>query len=127
MPLIPLLPGQCLLVSNTSVLSVGVGRLWMHNLYLRHSAGSGSDPVWQVRHSSNNVDDGAYLYLTSCTLQGHGQYEDGSGASGLFLAGISYVEGGFGSRGQVHRIAAVKRPAVENIKLNIVHGTTVSF
>ena len=91
-PLVPLSPGECLLVTDKSLFYLGAGRLWMHNLYLRHTATSVSYPVVTlVGPSSLTVE--AQLWMTSCTLQGHGQYESGSGASGLHVRSKACVEG----------------------------------
>ena len=91
-PLLPVTPGQCLLVADTTIFTLGVGRLWLHNLYLRHTATQVSDPVvWLVRAPYENSE--AQLWMTSCTLQGHGQYESGFGAFGLYLSSKAYVEG----------------------------------
>ena len=91
-PLVPLTPGQCLLVTDKSLFYLGAGRLWMHNLYLRHTATNVSYPVvTMVGPSVLNVE--AQLWMTSCTLQGYGQYDSGFGASGLTLRSKAYMEG----------------------------------
>ena len=91
-PLVSLTPGQCLLVTDKSLFYLGAGRLWMHNLYLRHTATQvGYSTVNLVGQANTKVE--AQLWMTSCTLQGHGQYEGGFGASGLHLSSKVYVEG----------------------------------
>ena len=93
-PLVPLTQAQCLLVTGATIFRLGAGRLWMHNLYLRHTLTQVSDPVvWLVRWSYRLTQVEAHLWMTSCTLQGHGQYETGFGACGLFISSKAYVEG----------------------------------
>ena len=91
-PLVPLTPGQCLLLTDKSLFYLGAGRLWMHNLYVRHTATQVGYPVvWLVSTANSHVE--SHLWMTSCTLQGHGGYESGLSACGLNVRSKAYVEG----------------------------------
>jgi len=63
-PLLPLLPGQCVIVADMDVAYVGYGRLWMHNLYLRHVATARADEVSLVA----STEQTGWLWLTRTTL-----------------------------------------------------------
>eukprot|EP00892_Ulva_mutabilis_P011353 jgi/Ulvmu1/8590/UM045_0033.1 len=88
-PLLPLLPGQCVIVADMDLWQVRFGRLWMHNLYLRHVLTTRADIgllLW-------STDEGGHMWLTQMTVQGAGTYSDGSGVQGLSAGGPTYVEG----------------------------------
>ena len=88
-PLLPLLPGQCVLVADMGFAYVSYGRLWMHNLYLRHAASARADEVSLVVTTQWS----GWLWLTLTTLQGAGKYADGGGATGLYARSSTYVSG----------------------------------
>eukprot|EP00892_Ulva_mutabilis_P011349 jgi/Ulvmu1/8587/UM045_0030.1 len=88
-PLLPLLPGQCVIVADMDLWHVRFGRLWMHNLYLRHTASVRDDAVALV----TSTEPSGQLWLTQMTMQGAGAYADGIGALGLTAGGPTYVEG----------------------------------
>ena len=115
-PLLPLLPGQCLLVSPVNVLAAR-GRLWLDNLYLRTTGAAGvaaGEP--QAGSGSGDYTDGhaavqivavadspgrGEVWMTGCTLQGHmhgghAQVGRGTGSAavtGLQVAGRAFADG----------------------------------
>ena len=88
-PALPLLPGQCVLVADMDVAHVGFGRLWVHNLYLRHAATARADEVSLVVTTQAS----GWLWLTLTTFQGAGKYAVGTGATGLYARSATYVSG----------------------------------
>lgn len=89
-PLVPRKPGQCVILADTDLLTPGAGRLWVHNLYIRHKASQRGDHVMLMFIAKNMYGQ---LWMTSCTLQGTGQYVGTAGAYGLYTHGQAYVEG----------------------------------
>eukprot|EP00892_Ulva_mutabilis_P011358 jgi/Ulvmu1/8595/UM045_0038.1 len=88
-PLLPLLPGQCVIMADMNLWQVRHGRLWMHNLYLRHVTSVRSDVsklLWSTMEGGN-------MWLTQITVQGVGNYADGTGVRGLTSDGRTYIEG----------------------------------
>ena len=102
-PLLPLLPGQCVLLVDMDFAHVGYGRLWMHNLYLRHVASARADGVYLVATTQAS----GWLWLTLTTLQGAGQYAYGAGATGLGAGSPTYVAGAaLPSLGKMYAVGA---------------------
>ena len=62
----PLLPRQCLLVTDASLLTVTNSSLWMDNLYIRLER-STRTPLLAVLITADELSTG--LYLTGITLQ----------------------------------------------------------
>lgn len=94
-PLVPRKPGQCVLLADADLQTMGTGNLWMHNLYIRHKQHA-RDRYVSFMHTADGMV--GQLWMTSCTLQGSGQYDshdpDKSGAAdGMFVYGSTYVEG----------------------------------
>lgn len=88
-PVLPLLPGQCILVADMEIAYLSYGQLWMHNLYLRHAATARAGEVSLVVATQES----GRLWLTLTTLQGAGKYADGAGATGLDTASATYILG----------------------------------
>eukprot|EP00892_Ulva_mutabilis_P011360 jgi/Ulvmu1/8597/UM045_0040.1 len=86
----PLLLGQCLLLTDTSVLTINNSSLWMDNLYLRLQRSSRT--AAQMSLLTTETESPA-LYLSNITLQGAGTYAHGTGVRGLTAGGPTYVEG----------------------------------
>lgn len=88
-PLQKLRPGQCVLVTDMDLWHVRYGQLWMHNLYLRHTASARDDAV----ALTTSTEESGRLWMTHMTMQGAGQYAAGIGALGLTAGGPTYVAG----------------------------------
>ena len=88
-PLQKLRPGQCVLVTDMDLWHVRYGQLWMHNIYLRHTATARDDAV----ALTTSTEESGRLWMTHMTMQGAGQYADGIGALGLTAGGPTYVAG----------------------------------
>ena len=89
-PLVPRKPGQCVLLADNDLLTLGPGRLWVHNLYIRHKA---TQRDLSVSLMYTRSDMGGQLWMTGCTLQGTGSYDSTFGADGLWMHSQAYVEG----------------------------------
>lgn len=72
-PLEGLTEGQCLVVTDTSLLSVTVGDLWLDQLYIRHHLPEEETDPDAVRTGALvSVAGKGKLYMTKITLQGDG-------------------------------------------------------
>ena len=97
-PLRSLLPGQCLLLADNTLLNV-VGSTWLHGLYVRltiletgefNSLILGEpDPT---AFTQNSVT-GPRLWMTEVTLQGNGDGVRDCHACGLFFWGLVFAQG----------------------------------
>lgn len=90
-PLAPRKPGQCVLVADAELFTLGTGRLWLHNLYLRHKASQRDD---FTSLAFTGEDKTGQLWMTTCTLQGTGLYDSvDTGCNGLYVFAPAYAEG----------------------------------
>eukprot|EP00892_Ulva_mutabilis_P011357 jgi/Ulvmu1/8594/UM045_0037.1 len=79
----PLLPGQCLLLTDTTVLTVTNSSLWMDNLYLRLLRSARTAPQMSLVTTGTQLltpglltgAESPALYLSGITLQGDGLFE----------------------------------------------------
>eukprot|EP00892_Ulva_mutabilis_P005563 jgi/Ulvmu1/3379/UM158_0002.1 len=114
-PLLPLLPGQCVITTDMDIWHVRFGRLWMHNLYLRHTFSVRDNGVALIESTGPFVQ----LWMTQMTLQGAGMYAVGTGALGLNAAGPTYLEGCKFS----HLGGVVPVVYINNAPLHVVNST----
>lgn len=88
-PLVPLKPGQCVLVADTELFTLGTGRLWLHNLYLRQKP-SQRDSLTSLAYTAHDMT--GQLWMTACTLQGTGLYDSSeAGCDGLYVSRPAYA------------------------------------
>lgn len=89
-PLIPLKPGQCLLLTDSSALYVRQGPLWVDNIYFRLRTTERTLSA-EFEPALVSVTDGptGQVYLTNVTLQG----SNSAASTGLYVSSSAYSAG----------------------------------
>lgn len=86
-PLLPRLPGQCLLVTNGTLLQQ-TGELWLHSLYIRNVYDRLDSGTLLIRAAPGDVQVLSSLYMTSITAQG-----SGNNTAFLYAEQMAYAQG----------------------------------
>jgi hypothetical protein len=93
-PLLPLLPYQCLLISDMRLLGLGFSsQLWLDGLYVRYRRMGRYPPDDFGYHTEEFITIWASLWMTAVTLQGDGDGIFECQSCGLFTFGNVYAEG----------------------------------
>ena len=82
----PLSEGQCIIVADNELLRVMKSRVWVDNVYFRHTRSRLTTHSWLLQ-----VGGGGQLWLTRSTLQGSGSYEAEQSSTALFTGSYGKV------------------------------------
>jgi hypothetical protein len=95
----PRTPGQCVLVTDQSLMEISLQNLWLDSLYIRYSTVANNNICCTVNLLVFSGNDTTNLWLTSVTLQGEAnqgpEYSPLQSPGAITVRGAQlYAEGG---------------------------------